>query len=70
MVYTAHVHAQEPEPHVTIADDRGIPALELPLAGRVESPDDVVQELRSNGWSITAAWTTTPDGWQAPVVNE
>lgn len=70
MVYTAHVHARDPRPRITIADDRGMPAAELPLPDGVDSPQDVEGELSNNGWTVSASWTTTPDGWEAPVVNE
>lgn len=52
---------------VTIVDDRGVPTLELELPTSVTTPTSAEANLAETGWNVTATWTTTADGWTAPV---
>lgn len=66
MVYQAHVH-REPA-RLLVLDDRGTPTTRLDLPGSPTGPDEADEPLSAAGWTRTAEWSTTQDGWQAPVV--
>lgn len=52
---------------VTIRDDRGVPTLELEREESVTTPTGAETQLSEAGWTVTASWTATDDGWTAPV---
>lgn len=68
MAYIAHIHDQIPHTRITITDDRGVPASELSLPAT--DLGDLETLLSEHGWQITADWTTTSDGWRAPVISQ
>ncbi|CAM02556.1 hypothetical protein SACE_3281 [Saccharopolyspora erythraea NRRL 2338] len=53
---------------VSVRDDRGAEVTELALPETVTTPDQAEEELRAAGWARSAQWSTTDDGWTAPVV--
>jgi hypothetical protein len=68
MANNAHFINAPQEPTIVIRDDRGASVVELELPVNVREPASVDDELRAAGWTRTAEWTTTDDGWIAPVV--
>ncbi|MQA15157.1 MAG: hypothetical protein GEV09_13590 [Pseudonocardiaceae bacterium] len=67
--HTAHfrpTRSQQPA-EVTILDDRGVPTVELELPTDVGTAGDAERHLSDAGWTVTASWTATDDGWTAPV---
>jgi hypothetical protein len=65
----AHIaQVQRAKARVIIQDDRGIPATTLALPAEPAEPQDTDGELTAAGWSRTADWTETAEGWQAPVL--
>ena len=55
-----------PTPTLEVRDARGAAITELEIA--VNTVTDPDTELRAAGWSRSADWSTTRDGWIAPVV--
>lgn len=55
-------------PVITVRDDRGAEIVELELPSSISDPGEAEGELREAGWTRSAEWTTTDDGWVAPVV--
>ncbi|GAA0514475.1 hypothetical protein A8924_3674 [Saccharopolyspora erythraea NRRL 2338] len=70
MVHNAHFMPARrgTEPMVSVRDDRGAEVTELALPETVTTPDQAEEELRAAGWARSAQWSTTDDGWTAPVV--
>jgi hypothetical protein len=66
MAYIAQV--QRRGSRVVVQDDRGIPATTLALPAEPTAPQDTDGELAAAGWTRTADWTETAEGWQAPVL--
>jgi hypothetical protein len=66
VAYIAQV--QRRNARVVVQDDRGIPATTLALPGEPAAPQDTDGELAAAGWTRTADWTETAEGWQAPVL--
>lgn len=52
---------------LTVRDDRGAEVIELELPSSISEPSQAEEELRDAGWTPSAAWTSTDDGWVAPV---
>lgn len=55
-------------PALIVRDDRGSPITELELPASVSEPAQADEELLAAGWSRSADWSATNDGWFAPVV--
>lgn len=53
-----------------VLDDRGIPAVAMDLPESAAGPQDADAHLAGAGWSRTADWSETDEGWQAPVLSE
>lgn len=70
MANTAHyiVGSTTQAPVITVRDDRGAEIIELELPHSTTEPGQAEDELREAGWTPSAAWTTSDDGWVAPVV--
>lgn len=67
MAHNAHFFVTDaPTPTLEVRDDRGAALTELELSPNTVTDPDT--ELRAVGWSRSADWTTTSDGWTAPVV--
>ncbi|PRW64189.1 hypothetical protein [Actinopolyspora mortivallis] len=71
MVNTAHFRLGDTaaNPSVIVRDDRGAEVVELELPATIGEPVEADEELRAAGWNRSADWTTTDDGWVAPVVS-
>lgn len=55
-------------PTIIVRDDRGSPITELELPASMSEPAQADDELLAAGWSRSADWSATDDGWFAPVV--
>lgn len=66
MVHNAHFSVEGSRiPTIKVRDDRGAAITELELPSNTITDPDA--ELRDAGWSRSADWSTTSDGWVAPV---
>lgn len=70
MVDTAHFRASRSGngPTITVRDDRGNPGRVLDLPESMTEPSQADAELQAAGFTRSAGWTETDDGWAAPVV--
>lgn len=70
MANSAHfvTSAADRTPLITVRDDRGATVTELEVPTEVSELVQVDNRLRSIGWTRNAEWTTTDEGWTAPVV--
>lgn len=71
MANTAHFRLGDEvaAPSVIVRDDRGAEIIELALPKTASEPLHADDELLAAGWNRSADWTTTDDGWVAPVVS-
>lgn len=72
MADTAHFRASRSGsgPAITVQDDRGHPIRVLDLPDSMTETSQADDELRAAGYTRSADWTETADGWTAPVVAE
>lgn len=70
MAHSAHLvtTGATPYPMVTIRDDAGATVTEWPADPELEL-STIDGQLRSAGWARSDEWTTSDEGWTAPVTH-